>query len=237
LACCGLMAAGALASLANGAIQLRQDSWGSLAALQFAAVSSGLLLMLFVFPLILLLRPSPSEEEPDAVWTGGRAGRYFLGALLLGALAAVVDLQEGRVSLLSSTTVIEYGDGKVASSITTYASDDPAGAPSFVSSWVIGDSSTSGTSSGREHTITIGNQRVDPPDVPQVPYLKQLGLPAEPKSQPNILIVRADGRTIRIARRLTLLNQVSIQRGLRGCADFDEMQRRIEALLPPLSGP
>jgi hypothetical protein len=241
LVICSLMTVLPVVSLGYSIHLVRQQAWGSVAALQSTVVSDGILLALLVFPLTMLLRQRNESIETasdnPADWTRGRTLRYLGAALLLGALIGVVDLQRGQVSLSTSTAVIAYGDGKTASTVVTYATENPTAASLFVSSWVIGESDTSGvSSSGRERTLTIGNRKVDPQDVPRVSYLKFAGLPPEPASQPNILLVRADGRIIPIQRRITLQTLGVVERGLRGSADFDEMQRRIEALLPPLAG-
>jgi hypothetical protein len=48
--------------------------------------------------------------------------------------------------------------------------------------------------------------------------------------------VRTDGRIIPVARRVSFTTRTLVERAIRGSADFDDLQRKMESALPPLPG-
>lgn len=198
-------------------------------------------LILFLPPLTLLLRPTllGTAESP----TGRPVGTYVLAALFLGTLSMGLELSTGQIELQTSTTGgLDFGERNRGVSIVTTAQENPGRAPLFgsrgplfISSWIVGESDSTGLSQN-PRTITIGNRQIRPPDVPTLRYVQWLESPPEPVHQPNILIVRPDGSVVSLRRRVAINTLPAAQGTLRGCRDLDELQRKLESLLPEVRG-
>ena len=212
-------------------------------SLRWETLFCAIYLLLFLPPLTLLLRPSllGTPDPPDAdpgkprppFWS------YLVAALLVGALPAGLELSTGRITQQSSTTSFRYGEGKGGMAVLTTAVAEPAIGPSkplFHSVWVIGETTTAGTSSFLGYSITVGDRTVIHPKVAPLRYLDRLESVSEPADQPNVLIVRADGRVIPLQRRVTFKTLPAAQRAFFECRDFDEIQRKLESLLPEVKG-
>jgi hypothetical protein len=95
-----------------------------------------------------------------------------------------------------------------------------------------------GLSEGNDSPFAlVGTTKVRLPDVATGHYVRFLEFPVEPVSQPNIVLVRADGKVIRLHRRVTLKTLAQAEAALTGAEDITEIQRRLEQLLQPVSGP
>jgi hypothetical protein len=237
---CSIMVVGAVVSLGHTLLSSHPRH-----SLLLEILSCSRHLILFLPPLTLLLRPTllGSAESPTGS-SGQQNGMYVLAALLLGTVSMGLELSTGKIDLQTSTTGgLGFGEKRRGVSIVTTAQEDPGRAPLFgsrgplfISSWIIGESDSTGVTYD-PRSITIGNRQVRPPDVPTLSYVQWLEAPPEPLEQPNILIVRPDGSVIPVRRRVTIKTLPAAEAAIRGCRDFDELQRKLEALLPEVKGP
>ncbi|HLY11581.1 MAG TPA: hypothetical protein VKW04_19930 [Planctomycetota bacterium] len=249
LAICALWVLGASASLGYSLVtrhggRIPWDQSGN--SLLYEISHAAGILLLFLPPLTLLLRPSlirSRSEEPEPAefsdpghWSTQRLQGYGLGALLIGGLYAGDELMTGSLALNRHTGQISTEWSVPTMRIECIASTSETG-PVFVSSLILGESDVIHENfSSRAREFTLGSTAVTPPDLRPGHYIRWLEFPQEPVDQPNILIVRANGRILRVQRRVTLKTLGAVEAALAGAKNMEEVQRRIEALLPPVSG-
>jgi len=192
-------------------------------------------LALALLPLTLLLRPQMmgTVEEEEAVeaarWTRAKFAGYLFVALLLGGVSTAMTGAAGQIKLWTTSTYFTCGKQMVVGVVTQARADGAT--PLFISSWVIGESNSSGSSDG---AIVIGNRAVRP-DIHPHKYLKLMETPAEPADLPNVLLIRADGRLVPLPRRVTLATYGPALTAIMAAKDFDDLQNKLEAALPSVT--
>jgi len=247
VAICTLMVAGAISSIGYSvfAHQGAAHSWGRAGnSLLYEFVHNAGILLIFLPPLTLLVRPSllrTPVAEPDAAtshdpghWSAPRFTAYVLGALLIGGLYAGDELMTGSVLLSRSSGAISSGASTLNTEVLSTASTAEAG-PLFISSWVLGETNAVSLQSDSS-TFSMCSTKVSPPDVRPGRYMRYLEFPGEPIDEPNMLLVRADGRILPIQRRVTLKSLPLVHAEIARAQDMAEIQRQIEALLPVATG-
>lgn len=220
-------------------------SWsGSRNTLLYGLTDCALTLLLFLPPLALLLWPSVIPPRSDVKspgtgdprhWSDHRVIAYALGALLLAAVSGGREFMTGTLSLSDSLSDgFRTPRGAWIGSVITTATTEEAG-PGFVSSWVLGEPKGMRRCEDSRFLL-VGTTTVRLPGIMPGHYVRFVEFPAEPESQPNIVLVRLDGEVIRLRRRVTLKILASVEAALTGAEDVAEIQRRIEQLLPPVNG-
>jgi hypothetical protein len=215
-------------------------------SMAWETLSSAMYLFLFLPPLTLLLRPSlvkSPDDDADPGKPGRPIGVYLIAALFVGTLPTALDLATVRISYGSTSGGFAYGENKMGVAITTTVEANPAVGSSkalFLSYWVIGESNSSRSFMGNsDHSslwVEIENRTVIYPKVFPLRYVNGLESVREPLDQPNVFIVRADGRVIPLQRRVSNQSLPVADQAIRGCRDFDEIQRKLESLLPEVKG-
>jgi hypothetical protein len=222
-----------------------------------AIFESGRFLMFFLPPLVLLLLPSTrlayrGESASLATsysWTRVHTAAHVLGAALLIALGLLHEHSIGRTSVSRTLTAMIYGQTAQGVSVVSVFRDEDSNTDLFITSWVLGEHSSAGyegnswtPGSGslgfpgeRSPVLLIGPHEIQPLDPRPARYLRGVDSVAEPIKQANILIVRSDGRVIRVQRRISLQTLRIAENAIRGSKDFDEVQQKLETILPPLA--
>lgn len=223
---------------------------GGVVTTALAVFACGRILLLFLPAYVLLLLPvtrhayrvhTESEPATDNPWTGRSTAYHVLGAAVLIAFGISSEYSRGKTSISRTSSFLRYGEAAIRCSVLTHFRDETSKTTLFVSSWVLGEHNSTADNGGSARSgaaeLRIGPFEVHPPDPRPSHYLRGVDSFPEPLNQANILIVRADGRIIIVPRRVSATTIAQAEKVIEGSKDFDDIQRRIEALLPPLPPP
>ena len=201
-----------------------------------ASVYGAVLLVLLLPPLILLLLPGTRRwfaemretPPPRYLLTRREIALYVLAACV--PIAGAVALERGARTAdpHSSAMTFGYGERKLGFAAAGCMKDKESGQTLWVS-WLAFAEATSHETPQDGH-VTFGPHRVPVPGEKPIRYL--FTPPNDEESKGNVLIVREDGRVIRLARRVSPDRLESAREAAQGVRDFEELQKRLEVLLP-----
>jgi len=230
-----LLTAGYLVSLlwATGPVSGGQ---GTLRTPLLASIHAGILLLLFIPPLILLLLPGTRRWFAEQKL--GPPTRYSLNRQVIFSyvLAACVPLA-GGIALEGATRTaepsgvsgpFEYGEQRRGIASAQWIEDKTTGRPLCIS-WLAFAESTSYGSPHDGH-VTFGPHRIAVPEAKPVRYL--CSPPVFGEQDGNVLLVREDGKVTRLGRRVPPELLKSALEAGHGVRDFEQLQERLESLLP-----
>lgn len=200
-----------------------------------AAFTCGVIVVLLVPPLVLLLLPGTrrwfaehrDSPPPRYALTGRVIALYVLAAC--GPIAGSIAIERSTRTLKPSSScgTISYGERKSGFWAAEWMEDKATGRPLYVSWLAFAEANSCG--SPHDGHVTFGPHRIAVPELKPVRYL--FSPPNLETPDGNVMLVREDGKVIRLARRVTPDQLESAREAAQGVRDFEELQERLESLL------